>query len=238
MNKRIIALLTVVFMLALSLISVSADEQLPFVIDGADLLTQGEEAYITSKLEEINKEFDLDIVVLTVPSLGDYTAMEFADDYYDYGGYDDDGALILVSAEEGERYVSTCGSCIDKIDVGELGDEISYLLDEGAYAAAFEGFADYVKEAYSFKLAKSLAISLIIGLVVALIVTSSMKGQLKSVRMQTGATNYLKADGLNITDFRDIFLYRTVTSRKREKSSSGGGTHTSSSGRSHGGGSL
>ncbi len=238
MKKRIIALLTVIFVLSISIISVAASKSKLYVIDKADLLTDREEIALGVKLENINKQFDLDIVVLTVDSIGDKTPTEYADDYYDYNGYGDDGALILVAVEEGERYVSTCGSCIDKIDVSELGDQISSYLDSKSYNQAFIGFADYVNEVYGFKMGRSLIISLVIGFIIALISTSVMKGKLKSVHMQSGAAEYVKAGSLNVTNSRDIYLYRTVTSRKRPSSNSSSGSHRSSSGRSHGGGSL
>ena len=236
MKKRIIALFTVVLIFALSIISVSAENQLPLLIDEADLLTESEEASIAEKLANIKKEYDLDIIVLTVNSIGDKTPMEYADDYYDNNGYGKDGALLLVAVEENERYLSTCGSCIDKIDANDLGDKINSLLDEGDYAAAFNGFADFVNKAYSFNVVMNLLVSIGIGLLVAFIATSTMKGKLNSVRMQKGAANYVKQGSLNITDSRDIFLYRTVTSS--EKKSDDNDTHESSSGRTHGGGSL
>ena len=86
----------------------------------------------------------------------------------------------------------------------------------------------------------SLVISLVIGLVVALIATGVMKGKLKSVRSQAAANSYIRKGSMNVTESRDLFLYRTVsrTARPTESSSSGGGSssHTSSSGTSHGGG--
>lgn len=236
MNKRIVALLTVLVLCVLSGVNVFAAEHPPFVVDEANLLTEGEENSLLTKLNALNKEYELDIVVLTVNSIGGSDIVAFADDYYDYNGYGKNGAIIVVAVEEGERYVSTCGSCIDEIDITALGDEISYYLNEGKYYKAFSAFADFVDEAYAFDFAMSIIISLAIGIVIALIVTGSMKGQLKSVRMQSGAANYVKANSLNITDSRDIYLYRTVTRVKRETSSNGGGTHTSSSGRTHGGG--
>jgi uncharacterized protein len=236
MNKRIIALLAVVLIFALSIISVSAENQLPLLIDEADLLTESEEASIAEKLANIKKEYDLDIVFLTVNSIGDKTPKEYADDYYDNNGYGEDGALLLIAVDENKRYVSTRGSCIDKIDNVELGSEISAYLDNKNYVSAVNGFVDYVDKAYSFNLVFNLAISVGIGFIVAYIIASSMKGKLKSVRMQTGAANYVKANSMNVTASRDIFLYRTVSSRERK--SDDDKTHTSSSGRTHGGGSL
>lgn len=48
----------------------------------------------------------------------------------------------------------------------------------------------------------------------------------------------MKKESLNITEKRDLFLYRTVsrTAKPKNESSGGSSTHTSSSGSTHGGG--
>jgi uncharacterized protein len=63
-----------------------------------------------------------------------------------------------------------------------------------------------------------------------------MKGKLKSVRVQAGASGYVKTGSMNVTHRQDLFLYRDVNRTAKPKDSSGSSTHTSSSGRSHGGG--
>ena len=47
------------------------------------------------------------------------------------------------------------------------------------------------------------------------------------------ASNYVKPGSLKINASRDLFLYSRIT--KTEKTKSGSETHTSSSGRTHGG---
>ena len=88
-----------------------------------------------------------------------------------------------------------------------------------------------------FNIFGSIIISLVVGAVIALIVTLIMKGQLKSVRYQSAASNYLKAGSMKVTLSREFFLYRNVSKIKKADNNSGGSsTHVSSSGRSHGGG--
>ena len=83
---------------------------------------------------------------------------------------------------------------------------------------------------------RSLLISIGIGLFAALIVTGSMKGKLKTVHAQTAASQYVKPGSMNITEGREMFLYSQIQRHKRETKTSGGSsTHTSSSGRTHGG---
>lgn len=246
MNKRIIALLTVVFMLALSLISVSAAEHPSYVVDGANVLTDSEEARLSSKLENISNKFSVDIAVVTVESLGGELPAVFAEDYYYYNGYgygeERDGIMLLFSAEvvDGGRdyYVYCNGLGYDAVydEEEDLTDAILGYLRNDDFVNAFNVFADeceyYVNieiNGVPFSVGKNLAISLAIGFVVALISVSTMKGKLKTVHFQTGAQQYQKYGSLNITDSRDIFLYKTVTSRQRPKSNSSGGSRSGGS---------
>ncbi len=88
-----------------------------------------------------------------------------------------------------------------------------------------------------------LPVALLVGFLLALLPLSSMKSQLHSVKMQSGAWAYQKSDGLRVTHAKDLFLYRHVTKKpipRDDPPRSGGGhgggrIHTSSSGRSHGG---
>ena len=91
-----------------------------------------------------------------------------------------------------------------------------------------------------FNFGQSLVFSLIIGLIVAFIATGVMKGKLKTVRRKASASDYLKPGSLQLNGQSDVFLYSNVvrTAKPKDTGSSGGGssTHTSSSGRTHGGG--
>ena len=80
-----------------------------------------------------------------------------------------------------------------------------------------------------------------IGLVLAWVVVHVMKSQLRSVAFQENAASYVREGSMNLTNSRELFLYRDVhrTERPKESSSSdsgGSSTHTSSSGTTHGGG--
>ena len=77
-----------------------------------------------------------------------------------------------------------------------------------------------------------------IGLLLATGTVKRMKNKLKTVRFQSAADSYMKKESLNITEKRDLFLYRTVsrTAKPKNESSGGSSTHTSSSGSTHGGG--
>ena len=79
------------------------------------------------------------------------------------------------------------------------------------------------------------AICLIVALIPALIAALVMKGKMKTVQAQRGATGYVGEEGLELRLKEDRFLHRSV-SRVRRESSSGsrsGGTSVNSHGSSH-----
>lgn len=242
----------------------------PRLVDGEHLLSSDEAAELVTILDEISERQQFDVVVVTVGSLGSKSAMEFADDFYDYGGYgmgaDNDGVLLLISMEERDWYMSTCGYGILAItDAGRetMKDYFVPYLSDGEYLTAFKTYAElcdeYVTRAktdtpydignldeldYSVPLTagdwiSAVVIGIVIGIVVALIVCSVLKGKLKSVGMKRGASDYTVEDSLEVTQSAEFFLYSNVTrtAKPKESESSGGSsTHTSSSGTSHGGG--
>ncbi len=59
------------------------------------------------------------------------------------------------------------------------------------------------------------------------------------MRMQYAANGYVKANSMDVTESRDLFLYTQVMRVEKPKetsSSDDSSTHTSSSGETHGGG--
>lgn len=62
-----------------------------------------------------------------------------------------------------------------------------------------------------------ILICLLIGVVVAFIVTGIMKAQLKSVRKQRAAANYVVDGSFRLVNRTDMFLYRNVSRRERPK---------------------
>ena len=120
-------------------------------------------------------------------------------------------------------------------ELDSIEDAIKGYLSDGDVYGAFNAFSDEcetVLENYGKIQVKTswIFVSLGIGVLIAFIVVLIMKSQLKSVRFQPKANNYLKQGSLNITESRDIFLYSTVVRTEKPKSNS------SSSGSSSGGG--
>lgn len=237
----------------------------PRLVDEAEILEDYEEEELLGILDEISTRQQFDVVIFTVYSLDGETPRAYADDYYDYNGYgiseERDGALLLLSMEERDWYVSTRGFGITVItDAGldYMSEKFLPYFSEGDYSGGFKVFAtecdSYIdaakngspidvgnlpKEPYNF--GGSLVISLIIGFIIAFIVAKNMKSKLKTIRKNDTAVDYVVPGSFNLTNQRDIFLYNNVTRTAipKDTSSSGSGgssTHTSSSGATHGGG--
>ena len=234
--------------------------------DSADVLTAEEDSELEDALEELSLRQSFDVTIATVESLESvgYDSMEaYADDLYDYCqfgyGPDMDGVL-LVSVGDRKWHISTCGYGITAFtDAGiqYLGEQMKPFMAEGDYAAAFRTFVQwsdtYIDAAragrpYDVKTLPRdplspmyLVLAVGIGLVLAWVVVSVMKSQLRSVAFQENAASYVREGSMNLTNSRELFLYRDVhrTERPKESSSSdsgGSSTHTSSSGTTHGGG--
>ena len=266
LNGIVLALLFVVCTVV-SVFPVSAAGGLPRLVDGADLLSDSEESDLSDLLDGISERQQVDVVVVTVDSMEGETAVVYADDYYDYNGYGfgngRDGILLLISMEERDWCMTTCGYGITAFtDAGQayISEQFLSDLSAGDYAAAFTNFAelcdDFITQAKtgepydvdnlppgSFEPVWGLMTALAVAFIISLVVTGFMKGQLKSVHSQYAADNYIKQGSMQLTKKDDLFLYKHVDRRKRvennssNRSSSSGGsrTHRSSSGATHGG---
>lgn len=235
--------------------------------DSAEVLTEDEDSELEASLEELSVRQSFDVTIATIDSLESegYTSMEeYADDLYDYCqfgyGADRDGVLLLVSTGDRKWHISTCGYGITAFtDAGiqYLGQQMTPFMADGDYAGAFRTFIqwsdtyiDAAREGHPYDVNNLpreplslmyLFLALGIGLVLAWVVVSVMKSQLRSVAFQENAASYVREGSMNLTNSRELFLYRDVqrTEHVEEKdsdSSGGSSTHTSSSGTTHGGG--
>lgn len=268
MRKSVISLCIVMLLCIFTAVPVFADTVpdehfLPRLVDDADLLSDSEEAQLTEKLDEISIRHQMDIVIVTNYSLDGKTPTRYADDFYDDNGYgfgvNSDGILLLLSMEERDWAISTCGLGIDVFtDAGQIYiTEIAPYFSDGEYYEGFDMFASLCDEFINQAVSEGepydignmdnlthkplspiwILTSILVGAVVALIAVMIMKSQLKSVRYQTAANQYVKPGSMKLRTNYDMFLYRNVTRTRIESDSNSGGssTHTSSSGASHGG---
>ena len=258
MKKQIFGLLCAILLGICLTGTVYASGNSKRVVDDAQILSDSEEAALEDRLENIKDTQGIDAVVVTKASLYGEDLQEFADDFYDYGGYGTDGMLLMVVLDEREWYISTAGYGIDAVtDAGlsYMAKQFAGDLGDGSYYEAFTIYADlcedFVRQARSgepydtgnlpkgaFPFVRNLLTALVIGFVSALIATGVMKGKLKTVHAQMKADDYVKQGSLKVTHSKDLFLYTHVSKQPKPKETRSGGSHThvSSSGTAHGGG--
>ena len=229
---------------------VQVERTLPLVVDNADLLTDAEEKEFVDKLNAFTEEYEMEIAFLTVTSLEDKTAQEYADDFYDYNGYgygeNDDGFLLLyLPGEDGQRelYLTTHGDAIYKMSDDMINTMLLEMKDDiisGNYSAALDKYiakaTEYVKPGVHFIW---LFVFILVGCVIALFVLNGMAAANKSVIRQADAKVYVRGGSLVLMNSNEVFKGTYVNKEEKvQENSSGSSTHTSSSGRTHGGGGI
>lgn len=118
-----------------------------FITDEADLFTAEEETKLLEKVDEIRSKYNIDVVLHTTDSLGGKTVVAYADDYYDYNEYADDGLVFMLCMGTRDYYTSTKGRAIDVINdsaIEYLGEEIVSDLSAGNYYEAFDLYLNIV----------------------------------------------------------------------------------------------
>ncbi len=257
MKKVFSVLFVVIILSALCMTPFSAAKEL--VVDKANVLSADEAQDLTTQLKALGEKYNMDFVILTIKTLNGKSDVAYADDYYDYNGYADDGSLLLISVDDHKGYISTKGygiTAFTDYGINYISSEIKSDIKSGDYYDAFDKYIklcdEFVNEAKNGKpydtnhKCKSLTdilfaagISLAIGLVIALFAALTLKKKYKPVMLKPEANDYLIKDSLALRNAYDNFLYSHVTrERRNDDKDSGGGssTHTSSSGSTHGGG--
>ena len=260
MKKYLYIMLAVALLLVSAAVSVYADALYPRLTDEADVLTDAEEAEILEELDGISSDKLVDVVICTVPSVGECSAMEYADNLFEdrfYGmGNDRSCILLLISMEYGDWHITTAGygiTALTDVGIDYIGEQITPMMSDGNFADAFleyaslcERFIDMARSGNPFDAddlpkepfpaVQNFIICLVIGTIAAWIITGKKKAQLITVRKQTAAKNYIKEDSLKIDESKDFFLYKTVTKSEKSDSSGSSSTHTTGSGTTVGGG--
>ena len=225
---------------------VPTDRTLPLVVDNADVLIDSEEADLTAKLEALGSEYDIEIGAVTVDSYEGKDPQNFADDFYDYNGYgygeNDDGIIVVFNTGEGDGNrniaISTHGTGIDLLTDNEISLIIEMMIGpvkNGDFAGAFDNFVLECENAIDPSISIIwIPVSILIGFGLAFLIVKLQASKLKTVVQKADAADYV--GNVMLTSQYDNFMYKNVTSSPKAESSSGGSTHTSSSGRTHGGG--
>ena len=224
---------------------VPVDRTLSLVEDYADVLTDSEEAELIAKLEALGSEYDIEIGAITVDSYEGKDPQDFADDFYHYNGYgygeNDDGLIVVFNTGKGDGNrnlaISTHGKGIELLTDLEIDRIIEMMINpikNGDFAGAFDNFVTECEGAFDESISIIwIPVSILVGFGLAFLIVKIQASKLKNVVQKSDAADYVNNVILTYQD--DRFMYKNVTSSPKAKSESSS-THTSSSGRTHGGG--
>lgn len=250
-NKLVLLLLALLLCISM-VVCVSANSTNPdalFLIDGADLLTENEEAQLRSRLEAISKEYGAQVAVGTITEMQGTDMDSFTEYVYDSMGYGGQytghaGVLLLICMDVREYRILSNGFAADAItsgDIDYISDAIVDDLSDGNYADAFQTYADECEyylngyiNGFPFEPGATLLICLGIGLTAGVVVALVLKAQLTSVRKRSEANMYVKSGSMHLNQVGDYFMYRNVTRTPRQTNHSS--SHSSGGSRSMGGG--
>lgn len=157
MKRRLFSICLCLLLCAGFIVPVSAEEQK--VIDYAGLLSASEIADLEKKAQQLVDDYRMDIVILTIDSLGGKTSESYADDFFDDNGYGigdaHSGVILLLAMETREWAISTCGDTIYALtDYGieSVFAQIAGYLSKDRYYEAFDAYLDELQvyfQAYS-----------------------------------------------------------------------------------------
>ncbi len=234
------------------------------VIDLAGSFSDTEITTLEQSAQQLGAQYKMDIVIVTTDDAGGKTAQAFADDYFDEHGYgvgsDYSGILFLIDFDNRDASLSTSGMGIryltDQRINKILDDVVTHLGDNDTYGAA-QAFLSITSQYLAAGIPSNqynepesgpnrlTVMEGLIGVLVAgltgVIFFGGVKGTYKG-KNQAGVFDYHRNSLLNLGITQDNLTNTFVTSRIRPAPTSGGSsgrstTHTSSSGRTHGGGS-
>ena len=143
MMKKIFSLLAVFILIIIIPVSALAETDNKYALDKAGLIDSAKVAELETELKALSDKYSFDVVFLTVNTLDGKTPMEYADDYYDYNGYRNDGCLFLVSMEDRDWWISTKGfgiTAITDYGINVIEGEVVPYLKSGDYSGACETY--------------------------------------------------------------------------------------------------
>lgn len=246
MKRRLLTLLLALTLFLGLALPVCADTT-GLVRDGAELLTDRAERELEEQLERISREYETDVIVVTLSTIRNARLEDYEDEYYDtHFGPEHDGIMLLIVMDLREYRILSNGYgnvAVPPSDIDTICRHIEPYLRDGDYAAAFRTFAEDCeyqlagqRDGFPFDLGGTLAISLGVGFAVALVVVLILALQLRSTGRRKSAQGYACQGSFRLTGSHDIYLYRNLSRRPRQDSSSGSGRSSGGGGRSSGGG--
>ncbi len=128
--KKILALVIFLFLLTqTTILAATLAEEEQRVFDYAGLMSLQQCEQLQKLVAEYQKQYNIDIVIVTTNDAEGKSSMEYADDFFDYNGFgvgeNYDGLLLLIDMDNRMIYISTCGNMISIL----YDERIEELLD-------------------------------------------------------------------------------------------------------------
>jgi len=260
-------LLPIMLALLLLPVIVLADAQ---VIDNANLFTSADILRMEEIIARIEAEHQVDMVVLTTYDVPDdysesmWRVRDYADDYYDNGGYgmgpDFSGMLILLDMNNRVMWLSTGGVMIDYItdareedildraysslSYGRYGDamiaalnRVEYYMNKGRQEGSFrydEVTGQRLSGYYNTLTGAEIGIAMLAGGGIALVIWLSVGGSY-SLKGKTYKYNLSENSSLQLTRDDEEFV-RQFSHRTLRNTGNGSSGGSSGGGRSGGSG--
>ncbi|MBE6598447.1 MAG: TPM domain-containing protein [Ruminococcaceae bacterium] len=146
--KKLLYAITAMMLLSAMVTSASAVQ---YVIDNGNVLTDDEEAYLESAAYSASCDRGIDIVVLTEDGINGADPMYYAADFYDYGGYADNGVILFLEMELRDWRLVTTGSmnlAVGDYGLGYVEDYAVPYFSEGDYCSGFEQYINIAADLY------------------------------------------------------------------------------------------
>jgi len=225
--------------------------------DRAELLSAGKADELNVIASNIEKKYQIQIMIITVDRMDGYDAYEAAKSIYTENelgyGSDKSGLLLFLSMYDRDYALIAHGyGNIAFTDHGKdviLDNNVLPLLADDNF---YEAFSIYLEKAEEFLImaangepfdvgndpailntikAVKLGFVILIPLALAAVICLRWRSKMKTAKTAKTADIYMPQDGFTLTHHSDLFLYRTQTTVKvKDSSSSSGGTTIGSGG--------
>ena len=218
------------------------------ITDNGGYFSESAKTKAETSLKELSEKYGYDLVVFTDKGYNTLRRGEYADDFYYYNGYGENGAVLYILEDDmtGTVYYGILfeGECYDKYDelAGGLLDVLEKPIDDDDYNKALENYIDSLDFVIGHNRlpmeTKSklmcFAIAVIAGLIAGGIHIARCRRGMRVVA-PVDAHEYLVKDSFKLRDKKVYYLYSTVTKTAKPKSSGSSGGSSYSSGSSSGG---
>ncbi len=226
----------------LALCSFDANQQK--VYDGADLLTDAQEAELQEEAVELAEKIEMDVVIVTTDDTGGLSASRYNEEFYNTHsfGYEEPGGSgiqFLIDMEHRQYYLLTAGEADTRYtdaEIEKIYDRIAPAMEDGDYAEACSRFLAaaerYAGDGRTLGLGTA-ALILAASAVLAAVIVGLVAWVNKKTVEGTWRRNYM-GNRVHMNRQQDRFTHTTVvrTPVPKPKSGDSGGPR----GGGHGGG--